>query len=73
MLANRKKTRTWYHKKTVLVMESLDEVLEVLEGAELGVDGLVVGDVVAVVLPGGGVDGGEPDGAHTKISQVVNL
>ena len=44
----------------------LDELVHVAEGAELGIDVAVVGDVVAVVLAGGTVDRGKPDDPHAQ-------
>jgi hypothetical protein len=45
--------------------------LEILQGAVGGVDRGVVGDVVAVVAPGGGVERQQPDGGHPEVAQVV--
>ncbi len=46
-----------------------DEGVETLEGAVLGVDAPVVGDVVAVVVLRGGVDGVEPYGIDAEIGE----
>ena len=54
-------------------MECLDKILKVLEGSKVWVDVDVVGDVVAIVLAGRGVDGREPHRTNTQVSQVVNL
>ena len=48
-----------------------DEAVEVGEGAVLGVDGFVVGDVVAEVDLRGGVHGGDPDGVDAEGLEVV--
>ncbi len=50
-----------------------EEDLEVLEIAVGGVDARVVGDVVAVVAPGGGVEGQDPDRRHPQLLEVVEL
>ena len=47
------------------------EGLEVLHGAVDGVDGAVVGHIVAVVPLGAGVDGGQPQVVHPQPGQVV--
>ena len=48
-----------------------EQAVEVGEGAVLGVDGGVVGDVVAEVDLGRGVHGGEPDGVDAEGLEVV--
>ena len=48
-----------------------DEAVHVGEGAVLGVDGGVVGDVVAEVDLGRGVHGGDPDGVDAEGLEVV--
>ena len=50
-----------------------DEAAEVLHGAKLGVDAAVVGDVVAEVDIGRGVDGGEPERVDAEIGEVAEL
>ncbi len=47
-----------------------DQRVGVQEGAEHGVDGPVVGDVVTGVGLRGGVEGAEPHGVHTQVAQV---
>ena len=58
------------HAKTVGVGQ---EVLEVVEVAEDGVDVPEVGDVVAKVLHGALVDGGEPDRLDSEAVEVTQL
>ncbi len=48
-----------------------DQLVEVSEGAEERVDIGVVGDVVAEVGHGGGVEGRDPDGIHAQPGEVV--
>jgi hypothetical protein len=48
------------------------EVGEVAEAAEAGIDGVVVGDVVAVVEVGRGMEGLQPDAVHPQVLQVVD-
>ena len=48
----------------------VDEGVEVIEGAEEGIDVAVVGDVVAEVGHGGWVDGGDPDGVDPEFCEV---
>ncbi len=48
-----------------------DEVVEVGEGSVLGIDGFVVGDVVAEVDLRRGVHGGDPDGVDAEGLEVV--
>ena len=52
-------------------VESLDEGVEVGQGAEEGVDVLVVGDVVAVVVLRGAVDGAEPHDVDAQLVEVT--
>jgi hypothetical protein len=49
----------------------VEELVDVGEGAEGGVDVLVVADVVAVVVLRTRVDGGEPDDVDAQRLQVV--
>ena len=56
------------HAATV---QSLDESVEVGQGSEEGVDVLVIGDVVAVVVLRGAVDGAEPHDVDTQLVEVV--
>ena len=56
------------HAATV---QSLDEGVEVGQGSEEGVDVLVVGDVVAVVVLRGAVDGAEPHDVDAQLVEVV--
>ena len=44
-----------------------------LHGAETGLNGLVISDVVAVVVIGAEVDGREPDGIDPQIGNIVQL
>ena len=50
-----------HHQFHPPLMAALQHFLEGLHAAELGVDVHIIGDVVAAVCPGGGVDGGEPN------------
>ena len=47
--------------------------LQILHGAELGVHGPVVADVVAVVIHGAGVNGREPERGHPQLLQIGQL
>ena len=49
------------------------DLLEQLQIAEIRVDILIVGDVVAVIRVGRGVNGGEPDGVHPQALDVIQL
>jgi hypothetical protein len=48
-----------------------DQLVELLERAEQGVDALVVADVVAVVGLRRGVDRGEPQDVDAEVGQVI--
>ena len=48
-----------------------DELFHILHGAEHGIDGPVVGDVIAVVHLGGGTDGRHPDAVDAQIFQII--
>ena len=52
-------------------VEPINEGIEVVQGAEEGVDVLVVGDVVAVVVLRGAVDGAEPHDVDAQLVEVV--
>jgi hypothetical protein len=54
-------------------VQCADELVEVLEGAELGVDGLVVADVVSVVALWRGEDRGQPDRVDAQVVEVVEV
>ena len=49
----------------------MEEFVEIGEGAEDGVDGGVVGDVVAEVGHGRGVEGADPEGVDAEGDEVV--
>ena len=51
----------------------LDKLVHVPEGAELGVDVAVVGDVVTVVFAGGAIDRGKPEDAHPQGFDIGEL
>jgi hypothetical protein len=53
------------------VVGFVEQIGEVAETAELGLDAVVVGDVVAVVAVGGRVDRVEPDGGGAEALEVV--
>ena len=48
------------------------ELDEVAEGPEAGIDAEEVGDVVAVVLAGGGVEGHQPQARHAEVGEVLD-
>ena len=50
-----------------------DEVADVGAGAVVGMDVVVVGDVVAVVLERRGIEGQQPEGVDAEILQIVEL
>ena len=54
-------------------MGALQHLLECLHAAEFRRDVPVIGDVVAAVRPGGGVDGGKPDAVAAQTFDVVQL
>ena len=54
------------------VVQRGDQLVEVGQGAEGGVDVLVVADVVAGVVLGRGVDRREPDDVHAEPGEVVD-
>ena len=51
----------------------LDQFVHIGQGAELGVDIAVIGDIVAVVLAGGAIDWGEPKDAHPQRFDIGEL
>ena len=51
----------------------LDELGEVLEGPVVRIHRAVIGDVIAGVAVGRGVEGAEHDGAHAQGGDVVHL
>ena len=48
----------------------LDEAAEILHRPEIGIDVAIVGDIVAVVAPGGGVERQQPQRGDAEILQV---
>ena len=62
-----------HHELDAVLVRGFEQLIEVFHGAELGHDGTVVGDVVAVVVVRGSVDGGEPQHLNTQIGEVRNL
>jgi hypothetical protein len=61
------------HDLDVAGMGLVEELLEVVEGAVLGVDGGVVCDVVAVVAERRGEEGEEPEAGDSEFLEVVEL
>jgi hypothetical protein len=51
----------------------LDQRLEVLHRPVVGVDVVIIGDVVPVVFEGRGIDRQQPDAVHTQIANVIQL
>ena len=47
------------------------QAVEIRHGAVLGIDRLVVGDVVAEIYLGRGIDGREPDGVDSEVLEVI--
>ena len=54
-------------------VRGLGQRLEVGDGADRGVDLAKIGDVVAVVLQGRGVDGHQPEAVDAQLLEVVEL
>ena len=50
-----------------------DEAAEILHRAEIGIDVAVVGDVVAVVAAGRGIERQQPERGDAEILQIVEL
>jgi hypothetical protein len=55
------------------VLRRTQEVDEVAQAAEPRIDTEVVGDVIAVVAPGRGVEGHQPEAGDPEPRQVVDL
>ena len=55
----------------VALVGGREEELEVFDGAVARVDGGVVGDVVAVVAEGRGIEGEKPEAGDAEILEVV--
>ena len=55
------------------LLRLLDEALEVLQRPEIGIDGAVVGDVVAVIPPGRGIERQEPQRGDAELLQIAEL
>ena len=49
----------------------LHEAAEVLHRAEVGIDVAIVGDVVAVVAPGRGIERQQPERGDAEVLQIV--
>jgi len=50
-----------------------DEAAEILHGAEIGVDRAIVGDIVAVVPAGRGIERQQPKRGDAKLLQIAKL
>ena len=62
-----------HHELDAVLVRGFEQLIEVFHGAELGHDGAVVGDIVAVVIVRGSVDGREPQHLDAEVRQVRNL
>ena len=62
-----------HHELDAVLVRGFEQLIEVFHGAELGHDGAVVGDVVAVIVVRGRVDGGEPQHLNAQVGEVRNL
>ena len=62
-----------HHELDAVLVCGGEQRIEVFHGAELGHDGAVVGDVVAVIVVRRSVDGGEPQYFDAEVCQVRNL
>ena len=60
-----------HHDPDAPLMGLGQQGVKVLHGAEPGVDGPVVGDVVAVVIHGGIHDGAQPQHIDPQVLQIV--
>ena len=58
------------HDAHTVLGEGGNHLFDVFHGAQVGVDGVVVGDVVAVVVLGGGEEGVEPHHVHAEGGDV---
>jgi hypothetical protein len=54
-------------------MRLLDEALDVVERAVLGMDRGVLGDVIAVIEPRRGIKGQQPQRVDAELGDVVEL
>ena len=59
------------HRNAPLLAGS-HEIVKILQRAKLGVDAIIVHDIILMVS-GGRMDGGQPDAAHTQLLQIVQL
>ena len=62
-----------HHELDAVLVRGFEQLIEVFHGAELGHDGAVIGNVVAVVIVRGSVDGREPQHLNTQLGEVRNL
>jgi hypothetical protein len=59
------------HDPDTAILRPLQQLDEIAEGSDAGVDSVVVGDVVAVVPVWCGVDRVKPDAGHAEPGQVI--
>ena len=52
-------------------MGLVEEGLEIVEGAVSGIDGGIIGDVVAVVAQGRRIEGEDPEGGYAQIGEIA--
>ncbi|MPM36628.1 hypothetical protein SDC9_83227 [bioreactor metagenome] len=61
-----------HHDLQAGAVQGRDHLVELLQSADPRVDVAVVGDVVAAVGQGGGVEGAQPDGVDPQLLEVVD-
>ena len=57
----------------VLFLCGFRQLIEISQGSVHGIDIFVIGNVIAEVDLRGGIAGGDPDGIHTQLLQIVQL
>ncbi len=54
-------------------MRFLEQALKILQVAEFGVDGVIIGDIIAEIDIRGRINWGEPDAIDTEVLKVVQV
>ena len=61
------------HKLDVVLFRFLDQSIDILHGAEHGIDGKVIRDVVSIVVHRGSEKGCDPEVIYSQILQIIQF
>lgn len=61
------------HNPHPVLGQGSNHLFDIFHGAQVGVNGVVVGDIVAIIVLRGGEEGIEPDHIHAQGSDIGNF